>query len=204
MINSILTKLIIIIAVVEFLIMAVLYEYFEPLHLLIEKYAFLGPIIDTVILVLIVTVVYFKMLKQPMDKLLRVMEAVEKKDFSMKADEKRKDELGAIAKHFNRVNEKMKNWNNDLEIQVEEQTRQSREINKELVLTNEELHTSTNNLHKANEELIKLKADLEKKTAEVAEELVKTKEQLKEKISEAEVLKNRIVVLEGCNRSNNS
>lgn len=192
-INSILTKLIFLIAVVEFLIMVFLYEFFEPLHTMLEKYIFLGPIIDTFILVLIITIAYFKMLKRPLGKLLKVMDAVEKKDFSIKADEKRKDELGAIASHFNRVSERLKNWGNDLEIQVEEQTRQFKEMNKELIMANEELHTSTSNLNRANEGLTKLKSELERKAEERAAELTKAKEELEKKIFELEQ-SNRVLV----------
>lgn len=186
--NSILTKLIFLIAIVEFLIMVLVYEYFKPLHSLMEKHVFLGPIIDTFILVLIITLAYRKVLKRPLDELLRVMEAIEKKDFSVKADEKRKDELGVIAIYFNRVSDKLKTWGTDLERQVQEQTKELRSTNRELIASNEELHATADRLRSANEELIELKSGLEKKLSD----LEQIKKVLSEKERQIEELKKRI------------
>lgn len=171
-VDSILVKLILLVTIVEFLIMVVLYEFLEPLHTLLEKYMFLGPIIDTTILVLIISIAYSRVLKRPLDELLKVMDAVEKKDFSVKANEKRKDELGIIATHFNRVIEKLQSWGRDLEQQVEQQTEEIKETNKEVLASNEELHATTDKLRKANEELAGLKIELEKKVEELKKRIV--------------------------------
>lgn len=177
-VNSILVKLILLVTVVEFFIMVVLYEFFQPLHILLEKYMFLGPIIDTVILVSIISIAYSRVLKRPLDELIKVMDAVEKKDFSLKADERRKDELGVIATHFNRVTEKLQSWGSDLEQQVEQQTEEIKETNKEVLASNEELHATADKLRKANEELAGLKIELEKRVEELKKRIVELEGQI--------------------------
>ena len=73
--KSILIKLLFLVAVVEFSIM-LLYEFFTPLSVLTEKYVLLGPVLDTVLLIFIITFAYFRMLKRPMDELLKVGDTV--------------------------------------------------------------------------------------------------------------------------------
>jgi len=190
--NSILVKLIFLVAFVEFLIMLA-YEYFVPLNALIEKYVFLGPIIDTSILVLVITIAYLRVLKRPLDELIKVMNAVEKRDFSIKANDRRKDEFGIIAANFNNMGEKLKNWGNDLEQEVQTRTEEVNATNEELKAsneelnaTNEELQSTTEELRQANEELKVLKEDLEKKVEERTAALQPAKEALEKKVADLE------------------
>jgi len=197
--NSILIKLIFLVALVELLIMLA-YEYVVPLKSLIEKYVFLGPIIDTPTLALIITILYLRLLKKPLDELLKVMNAVENRDFSVKADEKRKDEFGLIAAHFNKMAEKLRNWGTDLEQEVQTRTEEvnasNEELkasNEELNATNEELQSTTEELRQANEELKALKEDLEKKVEGRTRETVRAKQELENKVKDLEIF-NKVAV----------
>ncbi len=197
--HSILVKLVLSVAIAELAIMLA-YEYFGPLRDLIEAYVFLGPIIDTALLTVVMIVIYVWMLKKPLDELLGVICAVAKKDFSRKANEKRKDEFGLIATHFNSMMETLENWNRDLEEKIKMRTKELHEanenlkfINEEVSATNEELQTTTEELrqaneeqHQANEELVELKENLEKKVNEHTAELQGAKKELEKKISNME------------------
>src|SRR3989338_3420717 len=177
--KSILIKLLFLVAVVEFSIM-LLYEFFTPLSVLTEKYVLLGPVLDTVLLIFIITFAYFRMLKRPMDELLKVMRRVEERDFSARADETRQDEFGLLASYFNSVSDRLKNWGQDLEAEVEERTR-------ELNAANEEMEASNRELITANDELLMLRQELNKRVEERTEELRKTNMILEKKVRDLEV-----------------
>ncbi|MEK6564809.1 MAG: HAMP domain-containing protein [Candidatus Omnitrophota bacterium] len=176
--NSILMKLIFLVALVELFIMLI-YEYFAPLRSLIEKYAFLGPIIDISILILIITIIYLRLLKKPLDEFLKVMNAVEKRDFSVKANEERKDEFGFIAVHFNKMAEKLKNWGTDLEQEIQART-------KEINASNEKLEAANEELRQADKELNVLNEGLEKKVEERTREITEAKQVLEKKAADLE------------------
>ncbi len=185
-------KLIFSIALTEFSIMCA-YEYFVPLNILIRKNSFLGPIIDTFILVLIISIAYIRMLKRPLDELVKVMNAVEKKDFSREANERRKDEFGVIATHFNKMSQQLKNWGRNLEQEVQTRTGELNVANEGLKAANEELTAAikklqftAKELRQANEELKALKQDLEKRVEERIAETTKAKQELEKKVIDLE------------------
>lgn len=191
--KTILVKLLILVAVVEFFIM-LLYEFFAPLSVLTEKYVLLGPVLDTVLLIFIITFAYLWMLKRPMDELLKVMRRVAERDFSARADETRKDEFGLLASYFNSVSDRLKNWGQDLEAEVEERTRELNAANeemeasnRELITANDELQDKTTKLQKMNDELLMLRRDLERRVEERTEELRKTNTMLEKKVRDLEV-----------------
>lgn len=148
--SSILIKLIFLIALVEFLIMLA-YEYFVPLRALIEKYSLLGPIIDTSTLVLIITIAYYWSLKKPLNEFIKIMSAIGKGDFSKKANDKRKDELGKLATSFNQMTQELQTANEELRTSEEELKSTNEELqsaNEEMASTNEELRATTEELQK--------------------------------------------------------
>lgn len=190
--KSILIKLLFLVAVVEFSML--LYEFFTPLSVLTEKYVLLGPVLDTVLLIFIITFAYFRMLKRPMDELLKVMRRVEERDFSARADETRQDEFGLLASYFNSVSDRLKNWGQDLEAEVEERTRELNAANeemeasnRELITANDELQDKTIKLQKMNDELLMLRQELNKRVEERTEELRKTNMILEKKVRDLEV-----------------
>ena len=190
--KSILIKLLFLVAVVEFSML--LYEFFTPLSVLTEKYVLLGPVLDTVLLIFIITFAYFRMLKRPMDELLKVMRRVEERDFSARADETRQDEFGLLASYFNSVSDRLKNWGQDLEAKVEERTRELNAANeemeasnRELITANDELQDKTIKLQKMNDELLMLRQELNKRVEERTEEMHKINVMLEKKVRDLEV-----------------
>jgi nitrate/nitrite-specific signal transduction histidine kinase len=191
--NSILAKLFVLVAIVEFFIM-LLYEFFPPLSALTERYVLAGPILDTVTLILIITFAYIRMLKRPMDKLLQVMRRVEGMDFSASADSARRDEFGLIASCFNSVSQRLKNWGNELGAGVEERTQELNAanekmaaFNRNLVMVNEDLKDKTSKLQKMNDEFLMLRGELEHRVEERTEEMRKTNAMLEKKVRDMEV-----------------
>jgi len=189
--NSILFKMIFLLALFEFSFM-ILYEYFVPLKALVEKYTILGPIINVIVLALLVVVAYLRVLKKPLDELIEVMNAVEKRDFK-RANDKRKDELGIVAAHFNNMSDKLKNWGSELEKNVQERTEELNTANEELkssneeiATTNEELRVTTEELEQSNKELKGLKEGLEQKVEERTRETTEAKQALEKKVVDLE------------------
>ncbi|MBU1147142.1 MAG: HAMP domain-containing protein [Candidatus Omnitrophica bacterium] len=171
--NSIFMKLILLVALAEFLIM-LSYEYFTPLSTLIEKNVFVGPILDTSILVIIIGIIYYYLFKKPLDELIKVMNLIRKGDFSKRANDKSKDEFGEIAVSFNHMTEdlqksrkEIEEYSKTLEEKVEERTEELRATNEEIKQANEELESTTEQLRVANEEAQKAKEVAEKKAEQL-------------------------------------
>ncbi len=163
--NSILGKLIFSVALVEFLIM-LFYENFIPFTVIAEKYPLLGPALDTLILTLVISIIYFWLLQKPLRELIVVLDAVKKKDFSRRIADKRNDELGVVARQFNDMSEELKNWSENLEQKVQERTKESSTILAKLVEQNKTLEDTKKATLNILEDLAHSKDNLEKEIAE--------------------------------------
>ena len=92
-----------------------------------------------VIVVLVIHFFFLRSVRRPVKEMIRVMESAEQGQLDTRAELTSHDETGQLAEHLNRMLERLRNFNAELELKVEEATHEAAARNLELKRINEEL-----------------------------------------------------------------
>jgi len=98
------------------------------------------------VVALVVHIFFLRSVRAPMKEMVRVMEAAEGGELSVRARVANRDETGQLAAHLNRMLVRIENFNAELARQVEGATAELERRNEELRRINEELFDTQKNL----------------------------------------------------------
>ena len=87
---------------------------------------------------------------RPIHALVKTMARAERGDLAAKVDLERQDELGRLAESFNRMLERVANFNQELRLEVEQATRELADRNEELTKLNDRLFDTQRDLIRSN------------------------------------------------------
>ncbi len=92
-----------------------------------------------VVVALVIHLFFLRSVRRPVKEMIRVMESAEQGQLDARADLLSRDETGQLAEHLNRMLDRLRNFNAELERKVEEATHEAAARNLELKRINEEL-----------------------------------------------------------------
>ncbi len=98
------------------------------------------------VVALVIHIFFLRSVRAPMKEMVRVMEAAEGGELSVRAQVSNRDETGQLAAHLNRMLARIENFNAELGRQVEGATAELARRNEELRRINEELFDTQKNL----------------------------------------------------------
>jgi two-component system, NtrC family, sensor kinase len=98
------------------------------------------------VVALVIHIFFLRSVRAPMKEMVRVMEAAEGGELSVRAGVASRDETGQLAAHLNRMLVRIENFNAELARQVEAATAELERRNEELGRINEELFDTQRNL----------------------------------------------------------
>lgn len=92
-----------------------------------------------VVVALVIHFFFLRSVRRPVKEMIRVMESAEQGQLNTRAELMSHDETGQLAEHLNRMLDRLRNFNAELERKVEEATHEAATRNVELKRINEEL-----------------------------------------------------------------
>ncbi len=107
---------------------------------------FLLMLCSLVVLIFAVHGFFLKSIRAPVREMIRVMEAAEGGQLDVRARFGSRDEVGQLARHLNRMLDRIENFNSELARKIKGATAELEERNEELVRINEELFETQKNL----------------------------------------------------------
>ena len=96
-------------------------------------------IASLVVVFLVIHLFFLRSVRGPVKEMIRVMESAESGELRARAGVTRRDEIGQLAEHLNRMLERIENFNSELGRKVQEATAELARRNEELKRINEEL-----------------------------------------------------------------
>lgn len=107
---------------------------------------FLLMLFSLVVLISVIHGFFLKSVRAPVKDMIRVMEAAEGGSLNVRARRGSEDEIGQLARHLNRMLERIENFNNELARMIRDATLKLEQRNEELTRINEELFETQKSL----------------------------------------------------------
>ncbi len=107
---------------------------------------FLLMLSSLVVLILVIHGFFLKSVRAPVKEMVRVMESAEGGQLNVRARTGSEDEIGQLARHLNRMLERIENFNNELGRKIKDATAELEQRNLELTRINEELFETRKSL----------------------------------------------------------
>ncbi|MGH9327545.1 MAG: sensor histidine kinase [Terriglobia bacterium] len=107
---------------------------------------FLLMLCSLVVLIFVIHGFFLKSVRAPVKEMVRVMESAEGGQLNVRARMGSEDEIGQLARHLNRMLERIENFNNELGRKIKDATSELEQRNLELTRINEELFETRKSL----------------------------------------------------------